>query len=46
MRRISTEQPVPAVLLDNPQDKARDDAMAAALMSTLADTSSGTGSVR
>ena len=46
MRRISTEQPVPAVLLDNPQDKARDDALAAALMSTLADTSSGTGSVR
>lgn len=35
MRRISVEPPVPAVLLDRPEDKARDDALAAALTATL-----------
>lgn len=39
MRRISVEQPVPSVLLDDPQERARDDALAAALMATLADPS-------
>jgi tight adherence protein B len=36
MRRISAEPPVPAVLLDRPEDKVRDDALAAALTVTLA----------
>ena len=46
MRRISTEQPVPAVLLNNPHDKARDDALATMLMSTLTDTHPTAGAVR
>lgn len=46
MRRISTEQPVPAVLLNNPHDKARDDALATVLMSTLTDTHPAAGVLR
>lgn len=46
MRRISVEHRAPAVLVDDPQDRARDDALAASLMATLAEPSRSVGGTR